>query len=71
MELGDSEKKLLEFSAKDVLKQLNVRKSVHSVKMKAFQFLLDNDEEVQVQVIVTRNEPYFLDDFETEITNDF
>ena len=71
MELGNSEKQLLEISAKDLLKQLNDIKKAHHVKQKAFQFLLDNDEEVQVQVIVTRCEDDFLDDFQTEVMNGY
>lgn len=60
---------LLACSARDLCKTLNDNKKSLHVRMKAFDHLLDGDEEVQVHVLITRDENDFLDDFQTEVMN--
>lgn len=69
MNIGPNEINLLMITAKDLLEEIGVESSAIHVKQKAFQFLVD-DEEVQVQIIVTRREDDFLDDFQIEVMND-
>lgn len=71
LEIKDNEIKLLEISAKDLSKELNQNKEALHVRMKAFDHLLDGDEEVQVHVLITRDKSDFLDDFQTEVMNEY
>lgn len=71
LEIKDNEIKLLEISAKDLSKELNQNKEALHVRMKAFDHLLDGDEEVQVHVLITRDKSDFLDDFQTEVMNGY
>ena len=66
IELLQPAKDLLISSSKDLIEKLNENNEASYVKQKAFQYLLDNGEKVQVQVMVTREEDDFLDDFVTE-----
>ena len=68
MEISDSERTLLEISAKEMIKELNENKELCSAKQMVFGFVLDNEEEVQVQVNVTRCKDDFLEPFCTEET---
>jgi hypothetical protein len=69
LEIKENEKMLLEISAKDLSKELNENKDALQIRMKAFDHLLDNNEEVQVHVLVTRNSDDFLEDFQMEVMN--
>jgi hypothetical protein len=71
MELGSTELKLLEITTKDLLKQIEENSTSLHVKQKAFQHLTINDEEIQIQITVTRCEDDFLDDFQTEVMNGY
>lgn len=71
LEIRDNEIKLLEISAKDLSKELNQNKEALHVRMKAFDHLLDGDEEVQVHVLITRDKSDFLDDFQIEVMNGY
>lgn len=71
LEIKENEIKLLEISAKDLSKELNQNKHALHVRMKAFDHLLDNDEEVQLHVLITRDKSDFLDDFQTEVMNGY
>ena len=68
MKIRDSERTLLEVSAKDLIKQLNENVDIRSAKQMAFGFVLDRKEEVQIQVVVTRCKNDFLEPFCTEET---
>lgn len=70
MKITHNEVELLKISTIDLLGRLKEESQSHHVKQKAFQFLL-NGEEVQVQVLVTRHEDDFLEDFQTEIMNGY
>ena len=71
MELGNTELTLLEITTKDLLKQIEENPTSLHVKQKAFQHLTINDEEIQIQITVTRCENDFLDDFQTEVMNGY
>lgn len=67
LELRQTEKDLLQFSAGDLIPMLQEKTKLHHVKQTAFQHYCEMTKEFfQVQVIVTRNESDFLDDFVTE-----
>ena len=69
MNLGKLELDLLRITTRDLLQEIeNNPKALH-VKQKAFQFLTSEDEEIQIQITVTRDVDDFLDDFQTEIMN--
>lgn len=55
----------LEGAVKELSQNLNQKKDSFAFTTAAGTILLDNDEEAQVQVIVTRNKLDFLADFET------
>ena len=68
----DRDKKYLEdkadwltTTAADLSEQLNKKKNLASVAQLAYQDMLDGDEIVQVQVVVTRREVDFIGDFIT------
>jgi len=67
MEIGVNEIKLLEISAKEIIKEIASNKRATAVKVKAFQLLLDNGKEVQIQVMVESEKNGFLDDFQLEM----
>lgn len=71
LKVNDNEIKLLEISAKDLSKELNEDKKALHVRMKAFDHLLDGNEEVQVHVLITRDKSDFLDDFQIEVMNGY
>jgi len=71
LEIKHNEIKLMEISAKDLSNQLNQNKKSLHIRMKAFDHLLDDNEEVQVHVLITRDKSDFLDDFETEVMNNY
>jgi hypothetical protein len=67
LELSQTEKDLLQFSAGDLIPMLEEKTKLHHVKQTAFQHYCKNTNEFfHVQVIVTRNESDFLEDFVTE-----
>jgi hypothetical protein len=67
LELRKTEKDLLQFSAGDLIPRLEEKPNLHHVKQTAFQYYCEKTKEFfQVQVIVTRNESDFLEDFVTE-----
>ena len=63
--LNEDAVNLLIISAKDLQRQLNDKRHLISVAQVAFESVLDNDEIVQVQVVVTRRKEDFIGDFET------
>lgn len=67
LQIRQTEIDLLAISANDLSKKLNSDKEALYVKCKAFDHLLDNNEEVQVHVMIIRDKRDFLDDFQTEI----
>ena len=71
MELGKTELTLLEITTKNLLKQIEENPTSIHVKKKAFQFLTSEDEEIQIQITITRDEGDFLDDFQTEVMNTY
>jgi hypothetical protein len=68
MKIGNNEKNLIISSAEDLIKKLNEDKISLEIKQMAFGWLLDDNEEIQVQVVVTREEDNFLDPFCDEHT---
>lgn len=71
LELRQTEIDLLTNTAKILSEELNENKDALHVKMKAFNHLLDGDEEVEVHIIVTRDKDDFLDDLAMEVMNRF
>lgn len=72
LELRQTEKDLLQFSAGDLIPMLEEKTKLHHVKQTAFQHYCEKTKEFfQVQVIVTRNESDFLDDFVTEEMSEY
>lgn len=67
MEIGKDELKLLELITIDLLDEIEKNEDALHVKQKSFQFLTSKNEEIQIQITVTRDESEFLDDFQTEI----
>jgi len=67
----ESTQDLLKASARDCAKELQNDKEILHSKMSAGYILLDTKEKVQVQVIVTRDEDSFLDDFQIENTSGY
>lgn len=67
VQLDANSKLLLEFSAGDLIPMLSENKKLHHVKQVAFHhYNNETKEHYQVQVLVTRNESDFLQEFETE-----
>lgn len=66
MEINNVTINLLALTAKDLSKKLNQDKTLLYVKQYAAAHMLDNDEEVQIQVLITRDKDDFLEDFCTE-----
>jgi hypothetical protein len=67
IELTKSCKDLLDFAAGDLIPMLEKNKKLQHVKQKAFEHYSEKNKEFyHVQVIVTRHEPDFLEDFTTE-----
>lgn len=62
---------LLKITAKDLQRKLNEDKQALCVRQGAFCTLLDNDEEVQVHVVVTRDKREYLEPMQTEVTNQY
>lgn len=71
MELGPLELSLLEMTTKDLLKEIQENPTASHVKQKAFQHLTIKNEEIQIQITVTRDESDFLEDFQTEVMNSY
>lgn len=71
MELRKTEVDLLTISAKELIESL--AKPEHSktahLRQSAFTHVLNGKEEVQIHVMVTRDQFDFLDDFQTEVMN--
>lgn len=66
-QLNQNEKDLLNFSAGDLIPMLKDNSDLSHVKQKAFEYYdSDAKEYYQIQVVVTRNESDFLEDFQTE-----
>lgn len=61
----DSTLELYKASVKDLSHELNNNKKLVSATQKGGIMLLDNQEQVQIQITITRNEDDFLGDFET------
>jgi hypothetical protein len=67
LELRQTEKDLLNFSAGDLIPMLEEKTKLHHVKQTAFQHYCEKTKEFfHVQVTVTRNPSDFLEDFTTE-----
>jgi hypothetical protein len=67
IELSESCKNLLEFSAGDLIPMLENNKKLSHVKQCAFEHCSNKNKEIyQVHVTVTRSEHDFLDAFQTE-----
>lgn len=69
MELNETSIKLLEISAKNLIKELNENKKAKHVREAACTHILDDDEEVQIHVLVTRDKGDFLEPFDLEVMN--
>jgi len=65
--IGQTEIKLLTLVAGSLSKELKSNKEALHVRGLAFDHLLDGEEEVQVQIIITRDKDDFLNFFQTEI----
>ena len=67
LELRQSEKDLLQFSAGDLIPMLEEKTKLYHVKQTAYQYYSEKTKEFfDVQVTVTRNEGDFLEAFITE-----
>lgn len=72
LELRQTEKDLLNFSAGDLIPMLEEKTQLLHVKQKAFGHYCEKTKEFfQVQVIVTRDQIDFLDDFYTEEMSEY
>lgn len=68
--LIQSTAELYKACVRDLSHELNNNKQLASVTQKGGTILLGGQEEVQIQITITRNEANFLDDFET-VASDF
>ena len=67
MELSQNKKALLKGTVKDLLASIVYNEELSHVRQSAFDsFITETKEQVQVHVIVTRNQNDFLDFLETE-----
>lgn len=67
IKITEVEENLLKISANEVIHTLKNDPSLLHARAKAFDWwLIDDNQEVQVHVMVTRDKGDFLDDFETE-----
>ena len=67
LELNDTEKQLLMFSAGDLIPMLKDNQQLRHVKQNAFEYYDAATKKIfQVQVTVTRNKSDFLEPFQTE-----
>lgn len=67
MDLNDNQKILIEMTVKDLIKDITEDPELLYVRKAAFgYFITENNEAVQVQVTVARDESEFLDFFQTE-----
>lgn len=69
MEFRDVEKCYLAVTAEELIKKMNDNKSALHMRTNAVDFLLDGDDEVQIQVLITRDKNDFIKDFEMEVKN--
>ena len=72
VQLNEDSKKLLEFSAGDLIPMLADNKKLQYVKQSAFDYYNDKTKEhFQIQVLVTRHESDFLEAFQIEEMSEY
>ena len=71
MSINSTEKKLVDLTIKDGIKKLNTAPDAAYIRMSAYDTINEKGEEIQVQIIVTRDKDDFLKPFETEYMSNY